>query len=768
MGTENKSDISVYLENKEIAANKYVMKCFTITMLVYATALFLNLIGVFVIEQSLMWQGFIPSLIIYCVVVIVTKMVSMDNPGMKYFILFSIIMLFTITGVFITYHVVLVSLLPFLYAALYSSKPVMRYVYFLTVVSTIIVVYGGYYFGLCDANMVLLTDTVRSNYIIDGQFVLNMVNEDPSATLFLFFVAPRCLIYIAVVAVCSSLYKILNGSLEKARLTEELAEAKAEAERANAAKSDFLAKMSHEIRTPINAVIGMNEMIIRESGEAHIKDYAHDVKDSSVMLLNIVNEILDSSKIESGMMEIVPVNYEVSSLLNDLYNMTDIKAKEKGLELAFEIEPTIPGELYGDDKRIRQVLLNLLSNAVKYTNEGTVTLKVSADVAEGVAQVHYAVCDTGMGIKEEDIHKLYTAFQRFDLERNRNVEGTGLGMNIAQQLLKLMGSELKIESEYGKGSQFAFSVSQKVVNEQPIGDFNRRLSKAKERTDYRQSYIAPKAKILVVDDYRMNLKVFRNLLKQTQIQVSTADSGPECLELLKEQTFDIIFLDHMMPGMNGIEVLHEIKKQGLNSGKPIVMLTANAMVGSGEKYMKEGFDGFLSKPILPEKLDKMILGFLPEEMISKLTEVSEELGEGETEEEIVVENEITPKLPVLIELMKKLPELNFEKGFKTCSGDEEFYLELLQDFISLPIKEELENFVSSKDYTGYNIRIHGFKNSAYSIGAEKLGDLAYQMEKGTDGEPTERLPGMQEMLFAQYDKICAVYNGITSGEKGEK
>lgn len=768
MGSRNKSDISIYLENKEIAANKYVMKCFTITMLVYATALILNLLGIFVIEQSLMWKGFIPSLIIYCVVVIVTKMVPMDNPGMKYFILFSIIMLFTITGVFITYHVVLASLLPFLYAALYSSKPVMRYVYLLTVLSTIVVVYGGYYFGLCDANMVLLTDTIRSNYIIDGQFVLNIVNENPRVTLFLFFVAPRCLIYIAFMTVCSSLYKLLNGSLEKARLTEELAEAKAEAERANAAKSDFLAKMSHEIRTPINAVIGMNEMIIRESGEAHIKDYAHDVKDSSVMLLNIVNEILDSSKIESGMMEIVPVNYEVSSLLNDLYNMTDIKAKEKGLELAFEIEPTIPGELYGDDKRIRQVLLNLLSNAVKYTNEGTVTLKVSADVAEGVAQVHYAVCDTGMGIKEEDIHKLYTAFQRFDLERNRNVEGTGLGMNIAQQLLKLMGSELKIESEYGKGSQFAFSVSQKVVNEQPIGDFNRRLSKAKERTDYRQSYIAPEAKILVVDDYRMNLKVFRNLLKQTQIQVSTADSGPECLEMLKEQKFDIIFLDHMMPGMNGIEVLHEIKKQGLNPGKPIVMLTANAMVGSGEKYMKEGFDGFLSKPILPDKLDKMILGFLPKDMISNTMDMSDDVSKGETEEEIAVDNEITPKLPVLIELMKKLPELNFEKGFKTCSGDEEFYLELLQDFISLPIKEELENFVSSKDYTGYNIRIHGFKNSAYSVGAEELGDLAYQMEKGTDGEPIDQLSDMQEMLFAQYDRICAVYDEIRSEEMGDK
>lgn len=768
METRNKNDIAVYLENKEIAANKYVMKCFSITMLVYATALILNLIGVFVIEQNLMWKGFIPSLIIYCVVVIVTKMVSMDNPGMKYFILFSVIMLFTITGVFITYHVVLVSLLPFLYAALYSSKPVMRYVYFLTVLSTIVVVYGGYYFGLCDANMVLLTDTVRNNYITDGQFVLNVVNENPRVTLFLFFVAPRCLIYIAFMTVCSSLYKILNGSLEKARLTEELAEAKAEAERANAAKSDFLAKMSHEIRTPINAVIGMNEMIIRESQEAHIKDYAHDVKESSVMLLNIVNEILDSSKIESGMMEIVPVNYEVSSLLNDLYNMTDIKAKEKGLELVFEIEPTIPGELYGDDKRIRQVLLNLLSNAVKYTNEGTVTLKVSADVAEGVAQVHYAVCDTGMGIKEEDIHKLYTAFQRFDMERNRNVEGTGLGMNIARQLLKLMGSELKIESEYGKGSKFSFSIAQKVVNEQQIGDFNKRLSKAKERTDYRQNYIAPEAKILVVDDYRMNLKVFRNLLKQTQIKVSTADSGSECLEMLKEKTFDIIFLDHMMPGMNGIEVLHEIKKQGLNPGKPIVMLTANAMVGSGEKYMQEGFDGFLSKPILPDKLDKMILGFLPEEMISKPVDVSEDLGKGETEEEITVSNRITPKLPVLIELMEKLPELNFEKGLKTCSGDEEFYLELLQDFVALPIKEELKNYVNRKDYTSYNIRIHGFKNSAYSVGAEKLGDLAYQMEKGTDGEPIEQLPGMQEMLFARYDRICAAYSEMKSGEKGEK
>ncbi|MGN0413214.1 MAG: response regulator [Lachnospiraceae bacterium] len=802
--TEN--DIAVYIEDQEYIANTYVMKCYFISILVYTACFILNLLGIFIIDQELMLRGYFSSLILYIVTYLITKKVSLSDSRVKYFILLSEVMMFTIAGVFVTYHVVFAIALPFLHAILYASQKVMNYVYILSVVSTILVVYGGYYFGLCDANMLLLTSQTAQHYVVDGQFASMAINPNPALSLMLFFILPRCLIFVAFGFICRGIYHIVSGSLEKAKLTEQLQQAKVEAESANRAKTKFLAKVSHEIRTPINAILGMDEMILRENCGKNIEVYANDIKDSSMVLLNIVNEILDSSKIESGMMEIVPIEYHIGSLLNDIYNMIRVKAKEKNLKLVFEVDPSMPSGFYGDDKRIRQILVNLLTNAVKYTNQGQITLSVSCYVEGKKAVLHFAVKDTGIGIKPEDMEKLSKEYQRLDLARNRNVEGTGLGMVIVQQFLGLMGSKLDIQSEYEKGSVFSFDLEQQIMRREPVGDFRKRLDKQSEQKKNALTFSAPLAKVLVVDDSVMNLKVFKNLLKRTNIQVFEANSGKKCLEMLEEENFDIVFLDHMMPEMDGIETRRIICERHLCDRNPIIMLTANAIVGDRERYLEEGFDDFLAKPIMPEELDYMLFRYLPKNLIHtgesvetiiqsdallssvisrsggsaddnapKLTErnaaETDNPSQNAADQNVADQNgekqSLTQQKNALDMLVERLPDLQIRKGLELCSGDTDFYLEILGDFVKLQIKSELHQYLEENHFKNYGIRIQGFKNNAYSVGAKKIGDSAYEMEKlsksmaASEGEDKSKeksaLIEMQQQLFVMYDKVCQVY-----------
>lgn len=327
-----------------------------------------------------------------------------------------------------------------------------------------------------------------------------------------------------ILLICSSVYTIQSVfHIEKDKQV---------AEMANEAKGRFLAHMSHEIRTPINAVLGMDEMILRESRELQVREYALDIQNAGKSLLALINDILDVSKIDSGKLEIIPVEYDVSSLIHDTVNMIYQKAVSKELEVEVYVDEKLPSRLMGDDVRIRQVLLNLLNNAVKYTEHGSVALSVTGEKKEQKVLLHFEVKDTGVGIREEDKPKLFEEFQRIEESRHRNIEGTGLGMSITLQLLKLMGSHLEVTSTYGEGSDFFFDLEQDIIDETPVGKLSERIKQQEQQYVYETAFIAPDADILVVDDNAINRKVFRSLLKDTQMRIDEADSGEECLKKL--------------------------------------------------------------------------------------------------------------------------------------------------------------------------------------------------------------------------------------------
>ncbi|MBQ8913230.1 MAG: response regulator, partial [Lachnospiraceae bacterium] len=414
------------------------------------------------------------------------------------------------------------------------------------------------------------------------------------------------LIFLLLMATIDTVYKILHMEHEKQKAVME-----------SEAKARFLANMSHEIRTPINAILGMDAMILRESDEPTTKEYALDIQRAGDNLLSLINDVLDMSKIEAGKLEIIPVDYDFSSVIHDIVSMMSIKANDKGLNLQVLVDKNLPSRMYGDEVRIRQILINLLNNAVKYTEEGTVTLKVGGKTEGDTARLEFEVSDTGIGIKEEDISKLFSEYERIEEERNRNIEGTGLGMNITITLLQMMDSKLEVESVYGEGSNFSFELLQKITNREPVGDIEDRIRRQSQEYSYEVSFIAPDADILIVDDNMVNRRVFRGLLKETEVNVDEAESGMECLDKITQKHYDIIFLDHMMPEMDGVETLKRMKDTDDNmcKGTPVIALTANAVSGSRDMYISEGFDEYLSKPIVPEKLEKLISSFLPEELV---------------------------------------------------------------------------------------------------------------------------------------------------------
>lgn len=520
------------------------------------------------------------------------------------------------------------------------------------------------------------------------------------------------------------------------------------------AKMGFLANMSHEIRTPINTVIGMNEMILRENRDQEIQKYAGEIHKAGNMLLAMINEMLDFSKITAGDLEIENASYYLASLLNDAIHDIDRKAEEKKLEVVLNIEEELPSELQGDEIRIKQILNHLISNAIKFTEQGRITFTVQGKrTAQEDFWLIISIADTGIGIRQEDLGHLFDSFVRMEEKKNRSIEGTGLGLNIAKQLTDKMQGEISVQSVYGKGSIFTVKIPQVILNEEKIGNLQAAYEQeVKDIRHYRELFRAPEAHVLAVDDNQMNLKVVKSLLKKTDIQLDFASGGDEALELMAKKQYHLILLDHMMPEPDGVQVLHMLreKKDNPNVHTPVIVLTANAVAGIKDWYKKEGFDDYLSKPIMAEKLEKMIKTYLPEELLI----LQEDMPETEDYDfESVVEAAMEEV--VAQQKIKSTTLISPEVGLGYCMNDEELYYDILQTYYDQGsgYQQRMAELYLQGDWKELAIIVHAIKSTSLNIGASEMSERAKCMEEYAKEADAAKIQGQWQEFIDMYGLV---------------
>lgn len=527
--------------------------------------------------------------------------------------------------------------------------------------------------------------------------------------------------------------RVYRGVVKDLKITSEKLQNQLEiADAANKAKSDFLANMSHEIRTPINAILGMDEMIIRESIDEQIVEYATNIKQAGKSLLAQVNGILDYSKLEGGKMEIISVEYDLASMINTVVPSVATRAKAKGLSFKVDVDDNLPMTLLGDDVRVSQIIMNILTNALKYTETGEIAFSMK-EVSRIDNSINIEVCvkDTGIGIKPEDLEDLYVSFKRIDEERNRNIEGTGLGIPIVIQLLKLMGSELKVESEYGFGSKFSFVITQGIVNSEPVGDYKKRIKKSYKRRNKFTFPSMPTAKILVVDDYEMNLVVAKNLMKIYDFIPDVVDGGNAAIAKAAEKQYDIIFMDHMMPDLDGLQTIELMKERGLLTDKTaVIALTANAIAGAKEYYLSHGCVDYLTKPIDAEALEDVLLKYVPKKKIGK----------------------------------KPISDIKHDKSLTTNDDERQALIHIFVSTIDETAKK-LDELIEASDIKNYTIKVHGLKSTARLIGEMSISRKAEALEKAGNAGDWDYILKHHKEMISEYLSIRDSFEGKGSSKQ---
>lgn len=515
----------------------------------------------------------------------------------------------------------------------------------------------------------------------------------------------------------------------------EIKRVRRQAEKASIAKSEFLANMSHEIRTPMNAIIGLNDIIMEECEDTEIYAHAKDVQSAARNLLTIINDILDLSKVEAGKMELVNVNYYIKTIADEVIGMMDMAASQRGLILKYECDGTIPCRYCGDDGRIKQILINIFSNAIKFTKKGYVRAYITGKPGrtEDEELLTFFVEDTGCGIREEDLEKIFEDFRQVDSRRNRSVEGTGLGLAIVKHLVKLMEGTIKVESTYGKGTMVTITIPQKIVDSRPVLEMPEMPREGQKIEDM---FTAPGVKVLIVDDNVINRKVARGFLKNYAFDLTEAESGPEAIELVRAARYDLIFMDHMMPGMDGIEAAGIIRRDcGENGTAPVMIaLTANAMEGMREHFLGHGFQDFIAKPLDRKALNQLLLRWVPEKY-----------RQAEDPEQEAKPLDITAF---------QIDGIDMNAAVQYYSGDEEGFVNLLELYCAdgkrkVPLMRELVE----SDILQYQIEVHGLKSASANIGAMNVSSMAREQENAA-------AQGDRECIAREFPRMMAEYETL--------